>query len=153
MVVKKCLICGEDFNTKYSMQKICSSEFCLERFKKLQKMRKKDYGKDYYQKNKEKWYARRLSGYERKRYWKIRKKIIAILGNKCIICEKSNPERIIIYHEIYGKPHESNPLYTLNHIEDFVPMCKFCHKVLHVFLKNREKFIQLLRTVRKLKDE
>lgn len=81
----------------------------------------------------------------------IRKKLYQILGNKCIICGvTSNKPKGIIFHEIHGKPHKDNPYYILNHIEDFVPLCKNCHSTYHRFIRYMDRFIKLLIRGRKI---
>lgn len=71
---------------------------------------------------------------ENKRKEKLYRKIIKLLGSKCTICSST---KNIVFHEIHGRPHPFNVYYISNHIEDFIPMCRKCHNLLHR-LKNLE---------------
>jgi len=68
--------------------------------------------------------------------WRQRKqaKIKEILGYKCVIC---GAEINIVYHEKNGLNHASlgyisqNPTYILENIQNFVPLCRWCHSYIH----------------------
>jgi len=85
---------------------------------------------------------------------KMREKINMILGKKCIICnfESEEGQKNLICHEIYGREHERGYYYILNHIDDFVRICKFCHRAIHIVAKiNFEKAIELINKMRENK--
>lgn len=59
---------------------------------------------------------------------KYKGQIEEILGTKCVVCGSRDK---IECHEIYGKKHPTNSIYILNHIEDFVCLCHWCHSFVH----------------------
>ena len=67
------------------------------------------------------------------------------LGSVCFICGKIR--RKMVCHEVHGKRHSCSPSYTKNHIEDFVLMCSYCHDGFHIYLRNKEKFENLAKSV------
>jgi len=76
---------------------------------------------------------------------KTRKFLFSKLGNQCIICGKPNTKFNIIFHEIHCKKHGFLVLKRIKtQWQNFVPMCKNCHKILHHFIKHRKKFERLL---------
>lgn len=89
------------------------------------KQKVKDYKKDYRKRKKE-----HLNEYAKKLRKRKRKEIMKQIGDKCIVCGSSQKIR---FHEIHGKEHHdySRYGYVLSHIEDFVPMCRDCHRALH----------------------
>lgn len=137
------------------------------------------YNKDYYQKHKkeliEKWKERYHSNPEMKQkildyqktyrethrdkirkqqrdYWnRKRKEVEQLLGDKCIICDSN---KHLQYHEVHGKSHpfsRSGMNYILKHPEDFVPLCGWCHKMIHQIARNTDKLNEILEIVRKIK--
>jgi predicted HNH restriction endonuclease len=66
---------------------------------------------------------------------KYNKKIVSLLGNKCLICGYSPNNYRIHAHEIHGNPHSSSRLYIINHQEDFAPLCKSCHSFTHFCMR------------------
>lgn len=86
-------------------------------------------------------YRERLKAKARVRVLKLwrkrRKKLVELLGNKCVICGKTSKK--IHYHEIHGKEHlygYSSIKYILEHIEDFVALCITCHSHVHFCMKH-----------------
>lgn len=70
--------------------------------------------------------------------WKrnMRMKIEERIGNKCRFCGfQGTLKRRISAHEIHGNSHSETPTYILNHSEDFVPLCKFCHRSIHFCMR------------------
>lgn len=124
----------------------------------MDKAKRKAYNQDYYKKNRErilrinkKWYDThkkerteiRRAYYKRTRetrlqyrrdYTKrLKEKIQTLLGNKCVVCGKTEK---LVAHEIHGKPHAKRVHYILNHIEDFVLVCYSCHNGIHFCMKH-----------------
>ena len=89
------------------------------------------YQKQYRKKNRESIRQR-----NREYVKKLKRQIDQILGTKCVICGSTERLRC---HEIYGKPHIYNLYYVINHSEDFVRMCEFCHKFVHNIARNSNK--------------
>jgi len=76
-------------------------------------------------------YKKHNCEYYKKYREKLRKKIMELIGFKCVICET---EKSIEFHEIHGKKHPIGFVglrYTLNHIKDFVPLCTKHHMAVH----------------------
>jgi len=68
--------------------------------------------------------------YQRKFKKRQNEKIKKILGDNCFFCG-FKPKRRISAHEIHGNKHSETSSYILNHIEDFVPLCSYCHRAVH----------------------
>jgi predicted HNH restriction endonuclease len=73
--------------------------------------------------------------------WRLKKqvKIKEILGYRCVICgAKTN----IVYHEKNGLNHAAfgylsqNPKYILDNVQNFVPLCRWCHSFIHRVERN-----------------
>lgn len=87
---------------------------------------------------------------ERKLYnQKIRKEVKDFLiqkyGKICIVCGEEPKGSYLIFHEKNFKSHEHltpNQVKTL--WQNFVPLCRNCHRTLHRFKRFLEKFKQLL---------
>lgn len=127
-MLRKCSMCGQEKEvSKFFSRKNYYCKDCNKKYKR-------EYMREWRRKNRKK-----VRRYMRERYRENRKRVLEILGQKCIICgeehKKSGWIRFIQYHEIRGKKHESDPLYILNHIEDFVPLCVNCHKGVHFTMK------------------
>ena len=124
--------------------------------------RRKDYIKAkrlaYYHKNRKAILEGRKQEKVRKRKnasqrrWRRKQKnnLLKIIGDECVICHSK--ERLV-FHEIYGKPHEyvnssKKTEYILRHKEDFVTMCFKCHGALHNLAKKEnvdiKHFVELL---------
>jgi hypothetical protein len=96
--------------------------------------------------------------YQRRYIRKIQLEVQRVIGKTCIICGLS---RNIHYHEIYGRDHPRSELtklhYILNHSQDFVPLCRRHHYVLHRLIFktpstiNLEKFLSLAQTLKENK--
>lgn len=77
------------------------------------------------------------------------------IGNKCILC--GSPENIV-FHEINGKPHvmgdwKARELYFLKNSEDFVPICRKQHNLIHqlaVTLHSKAEFEKAVEILKKL---
>lgn len=96
--------------------------------------RNKESKRKYRQNNKDK-----IKAYNKTRNLEIRAKrrneLEQILGTKCKICGK---EKRIICHRKNGEPHESKDTYkmVLEHPEDWIRLCEFCHKGVHWAMKH-----------------
>ena len=64
-----------------------------------------------------------------------------LIGDTCILChEVSNPKNRrkpkkpdnIIFHEIHWKEHSHTRSYYYDHPKDFVPVCRECHRMIHI---------------------
>lgn len=73
------------------------------------------------------------------KYLKEKAQIVGIIGSKCQICGSIWNLR---YHEIYGKPHECELSYILQHSTDFVCLCQKHHALLHFY--NQVKKLSLI---------
>jgi predicted HNH restriction endonuclease len=67
---------------------------------------------------------------------KRREKLLKVFGDKCSICGSNHN---IHLHEIYGKNHSYSLTYVLNHKEDFIPLCYYCHRAWHHILRANPK--------------
>lgn len=83
----------------------------------------KDEIRDYREENREKLLAQYKEYYE-----KHKAKVDQILGIKCVICGGTHR---LTCHEIHGKPHTTRKNYILEHPEDFIRLCFYCHRALH----------------------
>lgn len=100
----------------------------MQKWRENNKDHTRDYDKDRYEKRK---------GYlvkkNHERDIRLYIKIDELLGRKCFIC---NREVLRIHrHEINGEKHSSDPLYILEHINDFCPLCSTCHQTVHRCMK------------------
>jgi len=130
---KACPVCKEEF-TPVRKNQIHCSESCNQKI--------------YYQRHKKarnaynlKWKQTHREHLKRKRrehYEKDREKILDLIGRECRIC--SSPQNIH-FHEMFGKPHENKMKYIIEHYNDFVPLCKYCHNGLHRLGKPKDKKI------------
>src|SRR3972149_3630723 len=106
------------------------------------------YAKGYYQKHKTE-IIKKTSDYQREHpklnkqkhdKWrdKLKTQVREILGVICVICGKTEK---IVYHEKRGYSHakegylSQNPKYILDNIQNFVPICRYCHVTLHILIK------------------
>jgi hypothetical protein len=89
--------------------------------------------------------------------WRQRKQaqIKEILCVKCVIC---GSEKSIVYHEKNGLNHASfgymsqNPAYILKNIQNFTPLCRWCHGYIHNAERTKNFDInQLLSLITQLK--
>lgn len=71
---------------------------------------------------------------ERKHRLELRQKVIDLLGKSCILC---GSEYKIDYHEIHGKKHSRWNKYFIEHKEDFIPLCRICHRSLHKLAQSK----------------
>jgi hypothetical protein len=55
------------------------------------------------------------------------------------ICEVCGGKRFV-YHEKHGKRHACSLKYVINHKNDFIPLCRKCHYVLHYCLSRIPNF-------------
>ena len=78
-----------------------------------------------------KHYQEYARDYKNKKIEEIRK----IIGKTCIVCGSPN---VTDYHETHGKKHKtgaSGIKYLREHLNDFVPLCRDCHKTIHRLAK------------------
>jgi NAD-dependent dihydropyrimidine dehydrogenase PreA subunit len=125
----------------------------------------KEYDKNRYQQIKEKtwiplknrtpkWTHEYSNQYHSNYTKRTRKKILAILGNSCILCGFCEEDKQRLhFHEIYGKEHKHNHgLYVLKNIKDFVPLCRKCHNFIHIFCRSNgdiEKLVTLINWIKR----
>jgi nitrate/TMAO reductase-like tetraheme cytochrome c subunit len=144
-----CKICQEEFegNTR---QKYCSDE-CRKKAKRIRSLdyyydvtkknpeKYRDYKRDYRAKNKKKLSEKRRE--RRKKRWQ---KLKELIGDSCKICKNKKQIR---FHEIHGKDHDKYDTiaYILRHKEDFVSLCRDCHRALHHLSKKEMNIEELLR--------
>jgi hypothetical protein len=81
---------------------------------------------------------------------KIRKKVLSLIGDKCIICGSQNRIQI---HEIHGKKHmllrdgeKKYYEYVKAHEKDFVSLCYYHHAFLHDVARkcNENEFFRII---------
>ena len=112
--------------------------------------------KKYYKENRDKILEKAKRYHEKKRekhlktfmryYEKIRREVIEILGDRCVICGwKPTPKQRqrLNFHEIHGKRHPSHPIYILNDIQNFIPLCVRCHRTIHNYHRYKERIEEL----------
>jgi len=94
----------------------------------------------------------RYNKYSREKNKQLRQRIRNILGNKCVVCgytplpissKKKFKGARLSCHEIHGRPHKDNPWYILNNIGDFILICEFCHRALHLYHRYKNKIEEL----------
>ena len=84
---------------------------------------------------------------------KYQTQIKKVLGNKCVVCQT---EQTLLFHEVNGNSHDLNTKnrlysYILSHLNDFVPICRKHHLLLHHLARSlksaseQEKFVELLK--------
>lgn len=117
------------------------------------KKRLNTWHREYYKKNREqilaqqKEYLRQPKIKERRKMYqrKIRKFVkdflIQKLGEICIVCNTMPKSNYLVFHDKTLKPHEHlTPNQIKQRWQDFVPMCRNCHRTLHHFIKYKDKF-------------
>lgn len=121
------------------------------------KKRIAEYNRQYNKQNKQKIMEEKMSYYfanrkqirkqQKERYKKIRELINRIFGDKCVICGDSIKKHLLI-HEVHGKKHPPltsfKVIFSLNR-DDFVCLCKRCHKSLHGLKKRNGNIKAFLR--------
>lgn len=70
---------------------------------------------------------------QRERERELRKQALKLFGNVCFLCGYSN--KWIQFHEIHGKRHRNSQGYALKHKEDFIALCRVCHRAIHRFMQ------------------
>lgn len=151
-----CIVCGVEFlvpeGRGYCTRLTCSEECSREQ----RKQKKRKYYRQF-RNNPEKWREllqerkkKRKEQPEKHRKWQKasyqrnkqkrkktrierRKRIKELLGAKCFFC--SHEDTHIECHEIYGKKHPSTGKYILDHLDDFIPLCNWCHSAVHWCMK------------------
>lgn len=147
----KCPNCGKEFVPKDKRQKYCSVECRKERKRRKNRIYMQTHKEQMKitrriwrrkNRNKENEYNR---NFRKKRYVKARK----LIGDTCIICGSKDK---IKFHEIYGKSHYGyeTSCYILNHKEDFIPLCRDCHRAIHQLAGKQIKLKKLLELLRLL---
>jgi len=106
---RHCIVCGKKFLPHHQNQTLCSDE-C--------------------RKNRRKVYRETLAQKDYPRNWRKQQKlkILSVLGNKCILCGRSQS---ILFHDKSFINHYHTDGYVLAHINDFVVLCKRCHTMVH----------------------
>lgn len=107
--------------------------------------------KEYYKKNKgklnpyaAKWrksHRPQINEYTKTFKHREREELRKLIGSSCCICGSTTT---ICYHEIHGKFHIKGNRYYREHYMDFVPLCRSCHRLLHILHRDRAKFSPLL---------
>jgi len=115
----------------------------------------KEYQREWYQKNKDKakQYQKTYREKHRDKYNKSnreqsrkkRAEIRQMLGNSCTLCGwiPKKGQKNLSCHEIHGKTHKDNPYYIIKNIKNFIPLCKHCHKTLHLYHRYKTKIEEL----------
>jgi hypothetical protein len=75
-----------------------------------------------------------------KRY-KTKQKVIELLGDSCKVC---GSKKDVQYHNIKLTKHPTNSSYILKHVEDFVCLCRICHRTKHGLLTLSDSQINAL---------
>lgn len=107
-----------------------------------------DYQKNYYLKRKEHIKQNAIEYKHKKRELALK-----FIGDRCFIC---NTSEHLEFHEKHGQPHETRERYYLEHYKDFIPLCRFHHKAIHLLSEASEVemikalwIIELLRSTNK----
>lgn len=134
------------------------------------KQRRQEYQKDYHWKHREETNRKSKNYYqthkeerklydqnyvkthreERKLYnrrWRkeVKDFLIQKHGKICIVCGKEPKGSYLVFHEKNFKPHDHiTPNQIKNIWQNFVPLCRNCHRTLHHFKLYRENFEKLL---------
>jgi len=108
----------------------------------------KEQKRRYYKQNREEILRRRRNLKERKLTL-----IKELYGEVCRLCN-DKPERIE-YHEINGNKHEvSLHMYGFQfireHVNDFVPLCNPCHRMVHGLMRFNLKWDDILKLIENL---
>lgn len=74
-------------------------------------------------------YMRRKSKEHHKKHNQI---IDKQLGVFCLVCGET---KTLHCHEIYGFSHQQGRKYIVDHMEDFVRLCNYCHQAVHWCMK------------------
>jgi len=83
-------------------------------------------------------YSERKRKAWRKQRDKLKAKINEEFGSSCIICGQTD---YLVLHQINFEEHRivkqgnTNMRYYLKHPTEFIQLCYWCHKILHVFAK------------------
>jgi hypothetical protein len=140
------IVCPHGISPKNKCKQ-CANEF-HKRYAKTQKY--KDMKKLYYQKNR-----KHLLALQKVHRDNQKKQIVEILGIKCFFCPMTKKDCKVNYHEIHGIKHPYKGTmknqYIINHIQNFIPVCEWCHKTLHSLARNREKQSSYLFFANKIK--
>jgi predicted nucleic acid-binding Zn ribbon protein len=148
---KICKECGKEFEPNNTNKLICSDKCRKERNRRkkldyfhIHKIDRKKQRHEYYLKNKTQqttknrnWRKNNAEKFrEITRKWRAKKdnEVMLIFGKTCSLCG-SNPKKLkkrrLVLHEIHGKSHVTYNKYYKEHKEDFIPLCRKCHTVLH----------------------
>ena len=95
-------------------------------------------------------YKAQRSKWDKKRKEKMRKLAEKLIGRDCFLCGfNRDRKKLIVYHEIHGNNHYASLNYAVKHPEDFVALCRACHRSVHQFMKvfglKWEDFLKLKR--------
>lgn len=124
------------------------------------KKKAKEYWNRYYQEHHDEILEKQHEYHKRNRNkrnlksrewrFKIRQRLKEEIGEVCAICGRK-PNKRLQYHEIHFLSHDyASPKFILDHKENFIPVCNFCHRALHYVSKNWgnfQKYLQFLKTL------
>jgi hypothetical protein len=82
-----------------------------------------------------------MEHYKREWHRAFRKRLLKLIGETCCICNKVSYR--MTFHEIHGKSHPLKNQYYRDNYKDFVTMCHRCHTLFHIFVKHKDKFLEL----------
>lgn len=107
------------------------------------------YSKEFYEKYIKPWrkkHPEKVKQYNKEYKARWRNLVLYRLGERCVICNRTNTQSQLIAHEIHGKPHNRSYKRIFNQLEDYVLLCRPHHASIHR-LKNEgrlEIMIELL---------
>jgi predicted HNH restriction endonuclease len=113
-----------------------------------------NYNKEQYRKHKAKKteYARSHKAEHKilvkRREGELMEIIRAKIGSKCFVCNISEK---IHYHEIHGKRHRDDKQYIANHVKDFIPLCCYCHHLVHKIARRNLSIKKIARIVKRIR--
>lgn len=156
MAIMKCLYCGNEFEKpKGSKKKYCSHRCCTYASQKrtLTPEKKRVNNKEFRRLNPDymKIWRRNHRTQENKRALDYNRKVYEeckrLIGDKCIIC---NSPDTICFHEKHGTPHIKSANWIRKHPENFIPLCRKHHAVLHRLIEAKnsgllEKLLELVK--------
>jgi len=66
-------------------------------------------------------------------------------GKICIVCGKEPKGNYLVFHEKNFKPHDHITLNQIKKVwQNFIPLCRNCHRTLHHFKNHKENFEKLI---------
>lgn len=117
------------------------------------KLKHPNFNKEQYEKHQKRIIIYRNSHkkeakeYKKKRDEEIMNILRIKVGDKCVLCGMSEK---IHYHEINGIRHRNDKQYYLNHLQDFIPLCSYCHNLVHKIARRKLSLEKISEIIKRL---